>query len=383
MDDIANQLTPRQALQDAIRLVQAKQKELGCGPRGTPEYCPVMAVGASYSGLLATLIRFSYPEVIDMSYSGSPCLRLYDHTASPYAYYDYITEVAERISPGCPDALRQALADIESDLKESSTKDTLLSKAEEYGICSNLPDDIKDGKALFMAISEYTCYNFGDWNMFYYPPTPEKFMYRSCTIFQDQSLSVQTRVHNFLQLMDGSHWEPKECHDFNPPSTGENSKDDLWGALWCYLMPMIGVSDKTPWPPEKYRIEDDSKTCEKDYGITAQVDYLQTEFGWDDNWMDRVTRVLLTNGLNDGWFPLSYNEASEKDSDNVVIINFENGAHHSELMHDWKPNEDTSDITEGHQKISDLIAKWLEEVRRDGQRVLTVEESTIRRYVSD
>jgi hypothetical protein len=52
-EDLRNLLTPAQALADAVRLIKHKQDELGCGSRGTPDYCPVMTVGGSYPGFLS------------------------------------------------------------------------------------------------------------------------------------------------------------------------------------------------------------------------------------------------------------------------------------------------------------------------------------------
>jgi hypothetical protein len=52
-EDLRDLLTPAQALADAVRLIKHKQEELGCGPRGSPDYCPVMTVGGSYPGFLS------------------------------------------------------------------------------------------------------------------------------------------------------------------------------------------------------------------------------------------------------------------------------------------------------------------------------------------
>jgi hypothetical protein len=56
-NDLRNLLTPAQALADAVRLIKHKQEELGCGPRFSPDYCPVMTVGGSYPGFLSGMYR--------------------------------------------------------------------------------------------------------------------------------------------------------------------------------------------------------------------------------------------------------------------------------------------------------------------------------------
>ena len=72
---------------------------------------------------------------------------------------------------------------------------------------------------------------------------------------------------------------------------------------------------------------------------------------------------MLTNGANDGWNALSYQKNMNNDS--VIVMTFPNGAHHSELLHYWKPNDnhDTPDIQKGHVDIVNLLNKWLQEIK--------------------
>jgi hypothetical protein len=55
--DFINYLHPRQALADAVELIQHKSESLGCGPRGTPTYCPVGKSMKDEGSLLRYLIR--------------------------------------------------------------------------------------------------------------------------------------------------------------------------------------------------------------------------------------------------------------------------------------------------------------------------------------
>lgn len=48
IDELRVQMTPRQAMQDFVEFVHAMQEKLGCGPKGTEDYCPVVTVGGSY-----------------------------------------------------------------------------------------------------------------------------------------------------------------------------------------------------------------------------------------------------------------------------------------------------------------------------------------------
>ena len=79
-----------------------------------------------------------------------------------------------------------------------------------------------------------------------------------------------------------------------------------------------------------------------------------------DTILDRTGYLLFTNGLNDGWSvggitTLPTNVSSKT----VVVMNFPNGSHHSEL-NGIGPNEhDTDDIRKGYQDIENLLSTWL------------------------
>lgn len=367
MQDIAEQLTPRQALQDIVFFIQQQQKQLGCGPRGSPTYCPVLTVGGSYAGLLSTLIRLSYPDVVDMAYAASPCLLLFSHQTSPYVYYEYVTEVAERISHGCPDAVQNALHEIQSDLDPITSRTQLQALARDYGICSDLPDDIQTGSDLASELISYTAGQFISTNMDYYPPRPDQKFFQGCSIFQEPHKSAAERMLNYIAMIRSTDDKNKEQDDDDSCyAVGPSEEDaDLWDALCCYLVPMIGKSNATMWPADTYQLEKNIEDCHTNFGIQADPKYLEHEFGWKNGDLTGVTRLVLTNGYNDGWFPLSYTEEPIGDDlddvGGVVILNMENGAHHSDLTHQLQA--DTPDVERVHSEIAQLISKWLDGIR--------------------
>ena len=351
-------MTATQALQDYMRLIKAKQAELGCGPRGTPTYCPVLTVGASYAGLLSVLARHSFSDVVDMGYGASPCVHLFDHSVSPNTYYDYITTVADRISPGCPQAIHQTLEEVKADLSSISThqQQHLKAAAQKYGICSTLPSWIGSGADLADVIVDYNAVHFSDVCMDYYPPGPEPKFGQACELFQDATLSPPEKIQQFFSLIEDS----TSCHNMEDPGEAED-EFYYWDALCCHLAPMIGKSSHTAWYAQPYNLEDDIQLCREKFGIDLDETEMVREYDLND--FSQQTRLLMTNGYNDGWYPLSY---TEPPGDGVVVMTFENGAHRSELQHELLPI-DTPDIAQGHQDISDLIGEWLQQIREEGE----------------
>jgi lysosomal Pro-X carboxypeptidase len=65
------------------------------------------------------------------------------------------------------------------------------------------------------------------------------------------------------------------------------------------------------------------------------------------------------------WYGGSYTEDL---SDTILALNFENGAHHSDLTHIGPQDDDTDDIKEGHIRIKQILEKWLDDMRTDNSR---------------
>jgi len=113
-----------------------------------------------------------------------------------------------------------------------------------------------------------------------------------------------------------------------------------------------------PWTTEWL-----SEHCAKRFGVSPQAAALTDLWGFDEeNLKAQASRILFTNGLNDGWSVggILKDLAPEK---GLLAINLPNGAHHSDLSH-WPPSQaDTWDVTAAHERILALVGSWLEEVR--------------------
>jgi hypothetical protein len=338
-----------------VYFIQEQRQAMGCSLEISDDtYCPVMTVGASYAGLLSTVIRKTYPDVVDMAYAASPCLLLFSHSTTPYVYYEYVTQVAERLSGGCRAAVQESFIELKAELKDILTPEQVQRVAQDYGICGeagNLPINIRNGMDLASELISYTANQFISTNMDFYPPTPQQNFYQGCTIMEQSDKPVADRIREYVQTMSGSD----SCLSLGP----SEEDADYWDVLCCYLVPMIGKSNDTMWPASPYSLEKEVEACQRHFGIVADPDYLEREFGISD--LSQVNRLVLTNGYNDGWFPLSY--TTDIPGSGVVVLNMENGAHHSDLTHQLQ--DDTPDVELVHSQILELVAEWLQDLRND------------------
>ena len=148
-------LTAEQALADAAALITATRQARGCSGQAGQPLCPVITVGGSYPGWLAAMMRMRYPAVVDFAYSGSSPMLFYSQKVPQYAYYQRVTESAERASPGCPAAVRAMLA-------STLAVATKAQVAAQLNLCTPLPAYIAQGDDTVMRdevsmVVSYTC----------------------------------------------------------------------------------------------------------------------------------------------------------------------------------------------------------------------------------
>lgn len=377
--DMVGLLKTEQALADKIQLLEYTKKKLGCSPhKSSKHYCPVISVGGSYPGFMSALLRLAYPDHIDISYASSAPLHLYAQNVNPDDYFELVTRTAEQASGGCSTAVRNTLEAVHASITESAS---FLDEAKEMNICLDHIPDYIDSKELFAEeLMAMVAAHFADYNMDFYPPTAESSLARACFIFQDDSLDNYGKIDSFLQLVDAEDENDRKGCGFDMRSqipAGANatiSTSDWTGAgdgptalSWEFqccteLVVQTSLSQRSMFWPRKWTLEWLTEHCQSRFGMTPQPTYLLEKFGFDD--LTNASRILFTNGLNDGW---SASSILDPINPSVITINFPNGAHHSDLSHESNFDADTEDIKLGHKMIGDQIELWLEEIKAENK----------------
>jgi dipeptidyl-peptidase-2 len=401
-------LTPQQALADAVVLTRAIQRAHNCSTRrGDAGYCPVITFGGSYPGWLSAMMRLRYPFVVDGAYAASAPMKFYAQQVEQHSYYQVVTRSAERAVAGCSAAVSSALQ-----LVASATDPHVLSS--KLSLCaSTLPDYIRRGGVatlrdeLLMVYS----YTFAGLNMGNYPPGPTTGLAFSCGLFvkamsgggggsSDDEDKRWAALREFLarysyfgktrpvslvsaasaisqgagagerrggcfdmsaQLPSGPNGTIS-CGDWSGCGVGDNGRS--WDFQTCtFLIEAIGtngVSDM--FPPRSWSIEWLREHCSARFGVRPAPTRLVDEWGFDAVGLraQGASRILFTNGLNDGWSAGGFQQ-NVSDERELIVLNMPNGAHHSDLRH-TRPcpgPDDTSDVLETRAAATSILQRWL------------------------
>ena len=367
-------LTPKQALQDYMRLLRHTQAMLQCSlDKTSPQYCPVITVGGSYPGWLAAMARLVFPNYVDMAYAASAPMLFYSQQVHQQDYYNHISYVAERIHAGCRNRVQEVLHVANEILLAMPDFETL---AEPLGFC---PDTIplymsKSRDEFIHEIFMMVGYTFANLNMANYPPSNTTGLYRACSIFMDTETDPIEKIRAFfLAFLPTSEWDCVNARSqlpFGPHATisggdwsgvGDGTSGESWDFQTCTLLvEAIGFSNTSMFPPRAWSLDWMKQHCQARFHVEPQPYKLVKEWGFDDLIKVNATRILFTNGLKDGW---SVGGIQQNSSESIIALNFENGAHHSDLSGQGPSDADTDDIKVGFASITSILGVWLDEVQ--------------------
>lgn len=379
---MAAYFNPQQALADAANFLQHMRRQLDCSETDPTKYCPVITIGGSYPGFLSAMMRLRYPGVVDIGYSASAPMKFYSQEiGSQFDYYQVITNSAEKSVEGCSAAVRNSVRALHQ-LK------SIGEVLESLWICYGLPDYLIEGDLdlLLQEIDMIVMYTFANLNMGNYPPDNDAVTTKlrsACREIKDLESqndpvgAIRLLLHDYAVKTDAP-----ACFDMNTQvpagrngtisggdwsGCGAGTDGQSWDFQTCtFLVEQIGTNGQTDmFHPRNWTWSWLGDHCAARFGVQPQPRALADLWGFDSrNLVSRTgaSRIIFTNGLNDGW---SVGGITEDLSDDVIALNIPNGAHHSDLSHDPPNKNDTDDVTEARAKALDYIKKWLEEIYLD------------------
>jgi lysosomal Pro-X carboxypeptidase len=299
-----------------------------------------------------------------------------------------VTDAAERASAGCADAVRTSLSEAKDlIIKSHSVEDAL----EGMNMCPNtLPEYIIKKHTLSDEVMSAVGFTFADFDSGYYPPGPDMGLRKACNVFQDTATTPLEKIGRFFRIYEEEEGGETpfvgegggDCFDlsvFLPDGDNARITTSDWsgsgggndGKMWDFqlcttVIDPIGFSPASMFPPRKWTYDGLTKYCRSRYGeeVTPRPHALAEDLGFDDLVGNGASRILFTNGMQDMWIGGSYTEDL---SDTILALNFENGAHHSDLSHAGPTDADTDDIKEGFVKIQSILEGWLHDVKAENE----------------
>ncbi|KAG8651723.1 hypothetical protein MANES_06G016300v8 [Manihot esculenta] len=328
-----------QALADYAQLIIDVKKNLSA------ENCPVIAVGGSYGGMLASWFRLKYPHIVIGALASSAPILYFDDITPQDGYYVVVSQVFRNKSESCYSNITQSWSEIDRVAGESNGLATL---EKIFTLCNPLNSAL-ELKNILASMYMYSAQ---------YDSPEENYVENVCGAIDGapEGTDVLGRIAAGLNSSSSS------CQSMSvgrSPALQDYVQEQGWSWQKCteIVMPFGIDNNNTMFWIAPFNLSNYISNCQEAFGVTPRPHWITTEFGGRD--IKSVlgnfgSNIIFSNGLRD---PYSAGGVVEDISENIVAVNTERGSHCLDL---YTPSVNDPDwLVAQRDKETKIIAQWI------------------------
>ncbi|PRQ33317.1 putative lysosomal Pro-Xaa carboxypeptidase [Rosa chinensis] len=329
-----------QAIADYAEILIHVKKQLHA------EHSPVIVIGGSYGGMLASWFRLKYPHVtLGALASSAPILYFDDIVPPETGYYSIVTKDFQEASETCYQIIKKSWSEIDN---IASKREGLSSLSKKFRTCRPLTksSELKNYlKSMYARAAQYD--------------RPPKYPVTVVCGGIDGASStddILTKIFAGVVAYTGN----RSCYVNQPRNLTETDVGWRWQTCSDLVIP-ISVNNDTMFPPYKFDVDEYINKCKATYGVPPRPNWVTTYFGGHDIKLSLsrfASNIIFSNGLRD---PYSIGGVLEDISDSVVAVHAKNGSHCLDILTsnqttdpDWLVNQRKSEV----KIIKGWIAKY-------------------------
>ncbi|KAH7836337.1 hypothetical protein Vadar_000047 [Vaccinium darrowii] len=307
MQDAMNNASTRgyfnsaQALADCAELVVYLKKKLSA------HYSPVIVIGGSYGGMLASWFRLKYPHVALGALASSAPILYFDNITPQDGYFSVVQKDFKEASNNCYETIRKSWSEIDRVASEPNGLSILSQKFETCNPLSNSEE-----------IKEYLIRIYARAAQYDMPPLYPVTQVCGGIDGAKEGTDILGKIFAGLVAFIGN----QTCY-INSDIDNTPSETDIgwsWQACSEMVIPIgIGIKD-TMFQPDPFNLELYSLGCRNAYGVPPRPHWVTTYYGGHD--IKLVLRrfgsnIIFSNGLRD---PYSSGGVLEDLSDTLLAV---------------------------------------------------------------
>ncbi|XAR60061.1 Lysosomal Pro-Xaa carboxypeptidase [Bertholletia excelsa] len=310
---------------------------------------PVIVVGASYGGMLASWFRLKYPHIAIGALASSAPILYFDNITPQDGYFSVVSKDFKEASESCYKTIRRSWSVID---RVASKANGLSILSQRFNICSHLnsSSELED-----YLVSMYT--GAAQYNS---PPRYPVDIVCAGIDAGSQGTDVLGRIFSGIVAFRGNG----SCYDLGRLGyQGETIVGWNWQTCSEMVFP-IGFGGKdTMFPPQPYNLHAFVKDCKHMYGVPPRPHWITTYYGGHD--IKLVLRrfasnIIFSNGLKDPW---SSGGVLENLSDSLLALSTVNGSHCLDVLQTL-PNDPHWLIKQRKAEVK-IIDGWIRKYYHD------------------
>ncbi|WCJ41657.1 Serine carboxypeptidase S28 family protein [Euphorbia peplus] len=330
-------LSSEQALADYAQIITDVKKNLSAIDS------PVIAVGASYGGMLASWFRMKYPHIVIGSLASSaPILYFVDITPQD-GYQVVVSKDFMNTSESCYNTIKQSWPEMD---RIAAQPNGLLDLGNMFNVCYplNSTHGLKDYLATMYMVSAQ------------YDNPPDYYVENLCKAIDGAPPGTDV-LGRIVAGFNASIFGGGDC---NPISDNDTLyKMSAWELQTCteMVLPMGVDNNNTMFDISPFDLNNFTKLCQQVFGVTPRPYWAPIQFGGHNIKSalgNFASNIIFSNGLRDPW---SAGGILEDISDSIVSIHTDEGAHCLDVLNP-SPNDPVWLVEQRGKEIK-IIAAWL------------------------
>ncbi|KAJ9559287.1 hypothetical protein OSB04_013901 [Centaurea solstitialis] len=302
---------------------------------------PIIVVGGSYGGMLASWFRLKYPHIAVGALASSAPILYFDNITPQDGYYSIVTKDFKEASDNCYMTIKKSWDEID---RVASMPNGLSILSKKFNTCSQLKSsyELKDYlDSMYASAAQYNAPPS-------YPTT------RIC-----QGIDGASHATNILDRVAAGvvAYSPRSpCHN-TTRAVGQTSIGWGWQTCSEIVIPIGITSNASMFPSQPYSFQEFIDECKAAYDVTPRVHWATTYYGGHD--IKLVLRkfgsnIIFSNGLRD---PYSSGGVLEDISNSIRAVYTTNGSHCLDILTSTKTDPEWL-IEQRHEEVH-IIRGWL------------------------
>ncbi|KAJ8551942.1 hypothetical protein K7X08_028385 [Anisodus acutangulus] len=308
---------------------------------------PIIVIGGSYGGMLASWFRMKYPHIALGALASSAPILYFDNITPQNGYYSIVSKDFKEASKSCYRTIRKSWSIID---KIASRKNGLSYLSRKFKTCSHLNDSFELKDYLDTTYAKVAQYN----NPPSYPVTVV------CGGIDGAPKGSHILDRIFAGIV--AHQGNQSCYNTsNIPD--ETSLGWEWQTCSEMVMPIGRGKKDTMFFSSPFNLDDFIDDCKSKYGVSPRPHWITTYYGGHDIKLilhKFASNIIFSNGLRD---PYSSAGVLKNISHSLQAVYTRNGSHCLDIL-SAKPT-DPEWLTMQRNTEVEIIEGWITKYHAD------------------
>ncbi|XP_055834022.1 uncharacterized protein LOC129902681 [Solanum dulcamara] len=277
---------------------------------------PIIVIGGSYGGMLASWFRMKYPHIALGALASSAPILYFDNITPQNGYDSIVSRDFKEASKSCYHTIRKSWPIID---KIASRKNGLSYLSRKFKTCSKLNDSYELKDYLDTIYSVAAQYNK--------PPNYPVTVVCGGIDGAPKGSHILDRIQAGIVAFKGN----SSCYNTNsmPSETGLGWR---WQTCSEMVMPIGRGENDTMFFPAPFNLNEFKKDCKSQYGVSPRPHWITTYYGGHDIKLilhKFASNIIFSNGLRD---PYSSAGVLQDISPNLQAVYTRNGSHCLDIL---------------------------------------------------